>query len=98
MVFQSLYDLTKEGAMNTDFPREFKNLTILSVVGARPNFMKIAPIARTIERNNRQGKTTTVKHVIVNTGKHYDEVMSKLFLEDLELQVPDVNLHRFYEA
>ena len=61
-------------------------LKILNIVGARPNFMKIAPIQR------EMGKHARLKPVLVHTGQHYDEKMSKLFFEDLELPQPDVYL------
>jgi len=61
--------------------------TILSVVGARPNFMKIAPIHRAL-----QNHTNRIRHLILHTGQHYDEIMSKVFFEDLELPQPDVYL------
>jgi len=63
-----------------------RGLTILSVVGARPNFMKLAPLARQLAR--RQG----VRHVIVHTGQHYDEGMSESFLRTLRIPTPDFNL------
>jgi len=61
-------------------------VTILSVVGARPNFMKIAPIA------HRLAMRPEVRHVIVHTGQHYDQNMSKVFFEDLEIPAPDIHL------
>ncbi len=60
---------------------------ILNVVGARPNFMKIAPIQRQMELYNSQ-----FEPILVHTGQHYDERMSKLFFEDLNLPQPDVYL------
>ncbi len=62
-------------------------MKILHVVGARPNFMKIAPIMREMSKfpeNFRQ--------VLVHTGQHYDENMSRVFFEDLDLPRPDLNL------
>jgi len=59
---------------------------IISVCGARPNFMKIAPLTRAFAA--RPGFT----HRIVHTGQHYDEAMSKAFFDDLHLPRPDVNL------
>lgn len=61
-------------------------LTLLSVVGARPNFMKLAPLARQLAR--RRG----VRHIIVHTGQHYDREMSEIFLTGLDIPRPDYNL------
>jgi len=60
---------------------------IISVVGARPNFMKVAPIHKAFKKYN--GK---VKHLICHTGQHYDKKMSKVFFEDLEMPQPDFYL------
>ena len=60
--------------------------TILSVVGARPNFMKLAPLARQLARR------ADVRHLIVHTGQHYDPEMSDAFLRDLAIPRPDCNL------
>jgi UDP-N-acetylglucosamine 2-epimerase (non-hydrolysing) len=59
---------------------------ILAVVGARPNFMKVAPIWRELERNGR------FETRLVHTGQHYDDNMSKVFFDDLRLPRPDVYL------
>ena len=61
-------------------------MRILSVVGARPNFMKIAPLLRAMD--DVPGWSNTLVH----TGQHYDEEMSGSFFRDLEVRVPDVNL------
>ncbi len=63
-----------------------KKLKFISVVGARPNFMKVAPLHRVFSAMD------TVHHMIVHTGQHYDQNMSKVFFEDLELPKPDVYL------
>jgi UDP-N-acetylglucosamine 2-epimerase (non-hydrolysing) len=60
--------------------------TIVSVVGARPNFMKIAPIA------HRLALVPGVRHVLVHTGQHYDANMSKVFFQDLGIPEPDIHL------
>jgi UDP-N-acetylglucosamine 2-epimerase (non-hydrolysing) len=60
---------------------------IISVVGARPNFMKIAPIHRAFQKYSDQ-----VEHLICHTGQHYDAKMSKIFFEELELPKPDFYL------
>jgi len=61
--------------------------TIISVVGARPNFMKVAPLHKALQKYG-----DSIRHVIVHTGQHYDEAMSKVFFDDLELPHPDVYL------
>lgn len=60
---------------------------IISVVGARPNFMKVAPIHKAFQKY-----TSRVQHLICHTGQHYDEKMSKIFFDDLELPQPDFYL------
>jgi UDP-N-acetylglucosamine 2-epimerase (non-hydrolysing) len=57
---------------------------IVSVVGARPNFMKIAPILRALAPHGDR-----VHHVLVHTGQHYDVAMSQVFFDQLELPAPD---------
>lgn len=61
-------------------------LRIMCVCGARPNFMKIAPLAEAF------AGTGQIESRIVHTGQHYDKRMSKLFFEELEIPEPDVNL------
>jgi len=66
-------------------------MKIISVVGARPNFMKVAPIYRAI--NNKQKISgLSIEHLICHTGQHYDEKMSRIFFEELELPKPDFYL------
>jgi len=62
-------------------------MKILNVVGARPNFMKMAPI---IEAMNRY--PDRIEHLLVHTGQHYDEKMSKSFFVDLGMPKPDIDL------
>lgn len=57
-------------------------MRILSVVGTRPNFMKLAPIARALAPRH------DVEHTIVHTGQHYDPLMSDAFFDDLEIPTP----------
>lgn len=69
-------------------------MKIVSVVGARPNFMKIAPFIRAIEDYNRNNRTKgeDIKHVLVHTGQHYDDRMSNEFFRQLEIPDADINL------
>ena len=60
---------------------------VLHVVGARPNFMKVAPIMRGMAA--RAGR---FEQRLVHTGQHYDRTMSDVFFEQLGLPSPDVNL------
>lgn len=69
-------------------------MKILSVVGARPNFMKIAPFINAIKKYN-VGKASSIDsifHLLVHTGQHYDDRMSKQFFEDLQIPEADINL------
>ena len=59
---------------------------ILSVVGARPNFMKLAPLSRALRRR------PTVEHIVVHTGQHYAPELSDAMFRDLDLPPPDANL------
>src|SRR5947209_13731118 len=60
---------------------------VLSVVGARPNFMKTAPVIAALAR-----RSDPVRHTLVHTGQHYDDAMSKIFLEQLGVGAPDYML------
>ncbi|MBN2312752.1 MAG: UDP-N-acetylglucosamine 2-epimerase (non-hydrolyzing) [Sedimentisphaerales bacterium] len=61
-------------------------MRIINVVGARPNFMKIAPLMEEYERHPE------IEPLLVHTGQHYDEKMSTLFFKQLGIREPDVNL------
>jgi UDP-N-acetylglucosamine 2-epimerase (non-hydrolysing) len=65
---------------------------IISVVGARPNFMKIAPLHKALNQFNIQHPAASIQHLICHTGQHYDQQMSKVFFEDLELAETDFYL------
>jgi UDP-N-acetylglucosamine 2-epimerase (non-hydrolysing) len=66
-------------------------MKIILVVGARPNFMKAAPILRAIAKANRYG-SDPITPVLVHTGQHYDAAMSDAFFVDLNLPQPDISL------
>lgn len=61
---------------------------ILTVIGARPQFVKAATVSRAI----RNTESANISEVIVHTGQHYDEMMSKVFFEELDIPTPDYNL------
>src|SRR5690606_32324585 len=60
-------------------------MRVLSVVGARPQFVKLAPVAEAFAASG-------VQHTIVHTGQHYDAGMSDVFFADLRIPAPDVHL------
>lgn len=60
-------------------------MKVVSVVGARPQFVKLAPVAQALDAAGHE-------HVIVHTGQHYDDRMSGVFFADLKIPTPDVNL------
>lgn len=61
-------------------------MKVLSVVGARPQFVKLAPVAQAM-------KDASVEHVIVHTGQHYDPSMSDVFFENLNIPLPNIHLN-----
>jgi UDP-N-acetylglucosamine 2-epimerase (non-hydrolysing) len=71
-------------------------MKIISVVGARPNFMKIAPFIKAINEYNQTIKQsnhrTIVEHLLVHTGQHYDDRMSRAFFESPGIPEADINL------
>jgi len=69
--------------------RSFKFVTI---VGARPQFIKAAAVSRAIVAHNGKKTDCTLEEKIVHTGQHYDENMSKVFFDELEIPRPDYNL------
>lgn len=63
---------------------------ITLIAGARPNFMKIAPLIHAIQKAKEEGKD--IHYRLVHTGQHYDHQMSETFFEELNIPKPDVNL------
>ena len=77
-------------------------MKLLMVAGARPNFMKIAPIIQALKQHNERvlkartdedlGSEEAIQPILVHTGQHYDDLMSGAFFRDLSLPQPDVHL------
>lgn len=67
-------------------------MKIISVVGARPNFMKIAPFIKAIDKHNSNSTNERIEHILVHTGQHYDTRMSDNFFEALDIPEPNINL------
>lgn len=66
-------------------------MRLVSIIGARPQFIKIAPVVRALESHNRNGGKK-VEDVIVHTGQHYDAGMSDVFFRELGIPEPAFNL------
>jgi UDP-N-acetylglucosamine 2-epimerase len=66
-------------------------IRLLSIVGARPQFIKAAPVSLAIQRSNQTHEK--IEDVIVHTGQHYDENMSDIFFKQLSIPEPAYNLH-----
>ena len=73
-------------------------MKITLIAGARPNFMKVAPIIKAIKKHNSEvinGDALLnggLSYRLVHTGQHYDKNMSDTFFEELGIPAPDVNL------
>ena len=74
------------GSNQETVPVDNSRIRVLSVVGARPNFMKIAPLLRELRARGN------FESCLVHTGQHYDRAMSQDFFRDLGIPEPDVNL------
>lgn len=66
-------------------------MRIVSVVGARPQFVKLAPVCRAIDAHN-SASGQPIEHLVIHTGQHYDQDLSDIFFDELEIPKPDVNL------
>lgn len=75
-----------------DDASEKTQTTWISVVGARPQFVKLAPVCRAIERHNARGVRPYIQHRIVHTGQHYEREIAEILFEQLALPWPDHNL------
>src|SRR5689334_4380906 len=69
-----------------DYVLQDTSMKVINVVGARPNFMKIAPIVEAMQQ------APTIEQLLLHTGQHYDEGMSEVFFRDLGIPEPDIHL------
>ena len=67
-------------------------MKIISVVGARPNFIKIAPFIHEIKKYNKKNPLKAIEHLLIHTGQHYDDKMSKVFFDSLNIPRADIHL------
>jgi UDP-GlcNAc3NAcA epimerase len=65
-------------------------MKLLTVIGARPQFIKASAVSRAIRQANERG--ASIREVIVHTGQHFDANMSEVFFEELSIPRPDYNL------
>jgi UDP-N-acetylglucosamine 2-epimerase len=66
-------------------------IRLLSIVGARPQFIKLAPLTRAVAQWNAT-HDRQIEHMTLHTGQHYDHSMSEIFFEEMEIPKPDINL------
>jgi UDP-N-acetylglucosamine 2-epimerase len=67
-------------------------MKIVTIVGARPQFIKAAPVSKAIRDHNDKEKGPRITEVLVHTGQHYDHGMSQIFFDELDISEPDLNL------
>ena len=67
-------------------------MKVITVVGARPQFIKAAVVSRAIAQHNRQDPTNSIQEVLVHTGQHYDPNMSDVFFAEMQIPHPDYHL------
>jgi UDP-GlcNAc3NAcA epimerase len=64
----------------------------VSIVGARPQFVKLAPVCRAIEEHNRRCSARHIAHEIIHTGQHYDPDVTNIFFDQMRIPAPTCNL------
>ena len=69
-------------------------MKVVTVVGARPQFIKAAPVSRAINEHNKKATShsSLVTEIIIHTGQHYDYNMSQVFFDELEIAQPAYHL------
>ena len=69
-----------------------RTVTWISIVGARPQFVKLSPLCRAIDVHNKAGGSPNIDHRIVHTGQHYDPDVAEIFFVQMGIPQPDYNL------
>ncbi len=69
-----------------------QSIKLMTIAGARPNFMKVASITDAVHRHSKAAGSPRIEHILVHTGQHYDQKLSKCFFDELGLPHPDINL------
>jgi len=64
-------------------------MKLVSIIGARPQFIKAAPVSRAVARHNLLGGFPSITEILVHTGQHYDYNMSQVFFDQLEIPKPN---------
>ncbi|GAC1700318.1 MAG: UDP-N-acetylglucosamine 2-epimerase (non-hydrolyzing) [Candidatus Acidiferrum sp.] len=77
---------------STDSRTNGANLVWVSIVGARPQFVKLAPVCRAIEAHNKQAGRVRIDHRIIHTGQHYDREVTELLFVQMAIPDPNHNL------
>ena len=67
-------------------------MKIVTIIGARPQFIKASPVSRAIQKFNQKASGAQIQESIVHTGQHYDHNMSKIFFDELKIPEPHYNL------
>ncbi len=67
-------------------------MKIVTIVGARPQFVKAAVVSRAISEFNKEKGENVIEEVIIHTGQHYDANMSDVFFEEMRIPRPDYHL------
>jgi UDP-GlcNAc3NAcA epimerase len=67
-------------------------MKIITIVGARPQFVKAAVVSRAIDKINQENRRQTINEVIIHTGQHYDTNMSDIFFEEMQISKPNYHL------
>jgi UDP-GlcNAc3NAcA epimerase len=68
-------------------------MKVATIVGARPQFMKMAVLHRAIQKYNQEKPSHPIQETLIHTGQHYDHGMSQVFFEEMGLPTPEINLN-----